>query len=199
MKKNTAPDELEARAMEALTGLLRQMHGVSLREMQRMPAGESRNAGILARIDVFGHSHNLICALESDGEPTHVRAVLCRFQEYATPLTGSAIPALIAPRLSPEAQALCTEARVGFLDLEGNARLFAGELFIAMRALSRHAFSRSSAALRIKNGIKIVHAGGRPEDQQRFTAPFTPKAPLQHASLGGGRSAPESLELAGGL
>ena len=199
MKKNTAPDELEARAMEALKILLGQMHGVDLREMRHILAEDGRDTPMLVCIDVFGHSHNLICALESDGEPTRVRAALCRFQEYATPLTGSAIPVFIAPRLSPEAQALCKEAGAGFLDLEGNARLEAGELFIAMRTLSRYTSSRHRPHCALKSGIKIVHAGGWPEDRQRLTAPFAHKAPLQQASLAGGRSAPKSLELAGGL
>jgi len=185
MKKNTAPDELEARAMEALKVLLGQMHGVDLREMRRILAEGGRDTPMLVCIDVFGHSHNLICALESDGEPTRVRAALCRFQEYATPLTGSAIPVLIAPRLSPEAQALCKEAGAGFLDLEGNARLEAGELFIAMQTLSRHTSSRHRPPCALKRGIKIVHAGGWTEDRQRLTAPVRSQSSPSAGKLGG--------------
>jgi hypothetical protein len=67
-------------------------------------------------------------------------------QYISVPLAADAIPVLIAPRLSPEAQALCKENQVGFLDLEGNARLTVGDFFIVMRSLPRSAPTRVSAA-----------------------------------------------------
>jgi hypothetical protein len=47
-------------------------------------------------------------------------------------------PVLIAPYLSPEAQTLCKERDAGFLDLEGNARLSPGEVFIGKRSMNVH-------------------------------------------------------------
>jgi hypothetical protein len=41
-----------------------------------------------------------------------------------------AVPIFIAPYLSPEAQAVCRENKVGFLDLLGNARLVFDSVFI---------------------------------------------------------------------
>jgi hypothetical protein len=48
---------------------------------------------------------------------------------------GATTPVLIAPELSEEAQALCRDSNTGFLDLEGNARLYLDEVFIVKRSL----------------------------------------------------------------
>jgi hypothetical protein len=42
---------------------------------------------------------------------------------------------IIAPYLSPEAQAICKENDAGFLDLEGNARIVVDEIFISKRTM----------------------------------------------------------------
>ena len=52
------------------------------------------------------------------------------------------MPVIIAPYFSPDAQKACEDAGAGFLDLEGNARLSCGEVFIAERSVSSRAASR---------------------------------------------------------
>ncbi|MBC7052256.1 hypothetical protein G6O46_24925, partial [Salmonella enterica subsp. enterica serovar Enteritidis] len=44
-----------------------------------------------------------------------------------------AMPIFIAPYISPEAQALCNEFEVGYLDLVGNARIVFDTVFIERR------------------------------------------------------------------
>ena len=44
-------------------------------------------------------------------------------------------PILIAPTMSDEAQTICREKNIGFLDLDGNARLYFDEVFIVKRSL----------------------------------------------------------------
>ncbi len=146
MTTDMAPTELGARAAEALKALLSQVSGVRLTEMKREPQARGRAAEIVARIDVFGHTHTLACAVHSDGEPDHVRAALHGLRDSAAHLPANTTPVLIAPYLSPEAQAFCKENQAGFLDLEGNARLTVGEVFIGMRSLPYHAIGRPSAA-----------------------------------------------------
>jgi hypothetical protein len=126
-------NKLKTRAELALTETLGQMYGVDLKEMHNAHAGSNRPSGIIAHIDVFGHSHTLACAVERDGKPTRVQAALRDYSRYAALLPEGAAPLIIAPRLSHEARELCTKADAGFLDLEGNARLFVGELFIDRR------------------------------------------------------------------
>jgi hypothetical protein len=146
MKTNTATTELEIRAAEALAAVLAQISGVKLKGMRREPASRDLAGGFLAQIDVFGHSHTLACEVRFDAEPGHLRDVLRDFHGGIPHLPGDVTPIIIAPYLSPEAQALCKESHTGFLDLEGNARLSVGELFIGMRSLPCRAASRPAAA-----------------------------------------------------
>jgi len=135
MKTDRAASELEVRAAAALKALLEQVSAVKLRELKHEPPARGRAAEIVARIDVYGHSHTLACEVNSDSSPGKVRASLKKLQDCAAHLAGQTTPVLIAPYLSPEAQALCKECRACFLDLEGNARLTVGEVFIGKRSL----------------------------------------------------------------
>jgi len=138
MKADWVANELEVRAAEALKALLEQVSAVKLKEMKREPPARGRAAEILALIDIYGHSHTLACEVNPDTSPSKVRASLRKLQDCAAHLAGGATPVLIAPYLSPEAQALCKESHAGFLDLEGNARLSMGEVFIGKRSLHQH-------------------------------------------------------------
>lgn len=142
MKTDRAANELEIRAAEALKSLLEQVSAVKLKEMKRESAARGSAAEvathIVAHIDIYGHSHILACEVNADTRPSKVRASIKKMQDCAAHLGGDTTPVLIAPYLSPEAQALCKESHAGFLDLEGNARLTLGEVFIGKRSL-RHA------------------------------------------------------------
>ncbi|MGO8757930.1 MAG: hypothetical protein ACLQG3_07385 [Terracidiphilus sp.] len=157
MRTNRHSPELIDRAAGALSALLAQVSGVRLEEIRRESAG--RGAALLARIDVFGHSHFLACAVDPAGELEPLRALL---NDYcgAFPAPADATRLVIAPRLSPDAQALCKEHRAGFLDLEGNARLSVGELFICMRAIP----CRNADASVVSTGPQVrvpAHSGDR--------------------------------------
>ena len=137
MKTDRAASELEVRAAAALKALLEQVSAVKLRELKHEPPARGRAAEIVAHIDVYGHSHTLACEVNSDTSPSKVRASLKKMQDCAAHLAGQTTPVLIAPYFSPEAQALCKESRTGFLDLQGNARLTVGEVFIGKRSLQQ--------------------------------------------------------------
>jgi hypothetical protein len=135
MKTDWAANELEARATEALKSLLEEVSAVKLKEMKREAPARGRAAEILAHIDIHGHSHTLACEVNADARPSKVRASIRKLQDCAAHLAGETTPVFIAPYLSPEAQALCKESHAGFLDLEGNARLSLGEVFIGKRSM----------------------------------------------------------------
>ena len=135
MKTDRAANELEARAAEALKSLLEQVSAVKLKEMKRESPARGRATEILVYVDIYGHSHTLACEVNADTRASKVRASLRKLQDCAAHLAGETTLVLIAPYLSPEAQALCKESHAGFLDLEGNARLSLGEVFIGKRSL----------------------------------------------------------------
>ena len=144
MRIDRATTEFEVRAAEALKALLQQVSAIKLKEMKHEPA-RGRSAEILVHIDVFGHSHTLACEVNPDTRPSKVRASLKKLQDCAAQHSGATTPVFIAPYLSPEAQALCKESKAGFLDLEGNARLSLGEVFIGKRSLHQHVAAQSAA------------------------------------------------------
>lgn len=139
METRIAANQLETRAAEALKTLLRQVSAVKLKAIEFKSPAPGGATGILAHIDVYGHSHILACTLQESGQPCHQCAApeeLCpQASEQASEVAAEAVPVLIAPSLSPEEQALCKQNHTGFLDLEGNARLVLNEVFIAQRSL----------------------------------------------------------------
>jgi hypothetical protein len=138
MKTNDAKQELEQRAAAALKKVLTEVSTVRVSEIRR----ESDEGGLTVCVDVFGRRHTLACEVQSDGQAGRVRTAL---KELA--FRGrEAMPVIIAPYLSPEAQQLCKDSKTGFVDLEGNARLALGEVFIAKRTFGAHRGQHRSTA-----------------------------------------------------
>ena len=142
MKTQRLASQLELRAAEALKSLLGQVSAIKLREIKRESQGRGRTAEILAHIDVYGHSHTLACEVKAEADPRNLRDVLRELRQSTAHFSREATPVLIAPYLSPEAQALCNESHAAFLDLEGNARLALGEVFIGKRSVTHQPVAR---------------------------------------------------------
>jgi hypothetical protein len=122
--------ELEVRAAGALRALLEQVPAINLKNIDVEPRGSDRGINILAHINVSNRRHALVCEVKPNGQPRHVRTALLHLRNYIAHLGGDATAIFIAPYLSPKAQALCRAHEVGFLDLEGNARLVFDGVFI---------------------------------------------------------------------
>jgi len=129
MKTKNSMDDLELRATEALRALLGQVSVIKLKEIRRASKGS-----VLADIDVLGHRHTLACEVRPNAQPENLRTALRELNNSHR--KDATIPVVIAPFMSPEAQAVCKESHAGFIDLEGNARLAMGEVFIGKRAFS---------------------------------------------------------------
>jgi hypothetical protein len=135
MRTSDAKHDLEVRAAAALKAVLAEVSTIKVREIRHQGPETGNDRGLTACVYVFGHRHTLTCGVESDGQPGHVRSALEELRHGAARLPGDAMPVIIAPYLSPEAQAVCKENKAGFLDLEGNARLALGEVFIVKQTL----------------------------------------------------------------
>lgn len=147
--KTAVLTDLESRAANALSALVEQVSAVTVQEMKHQTTPQGGIPAILARVQVFGHSHSLACAIQAD--ESRLRASLEDLKYAAPGFDPHATPVLIAPRLSPEAQKICKEHRTGYIDFEGNARLSFGDYFVSMRAIPGAAFS--PAPLRHKKSI----------------------------------------------
>lgn len=129
--------ELEVRAAEALRATLRQVSTIEIKEMKVETRGAGREIGILVSVGVLGHDHTLACKVMPSGALDYVRRALRELHEDVTRLPGDTMPVFIAPYLEPEARELCRESKAGFVDLEENAHLMMGEVFISKRSISR--------------------------------------------------------------
>lgn len=69
-----------------------------------------------------------------DGQPRVVRNGLLQLQRFLDQTNGTpCYGVMVAPFLSPESARLCTEAKVGYADLAGNARLSFDQVFIELQ------------------------------------------------------------------
>jgi len=120
-------------AVAALKALLAQVSAIKLREVRIECSAPSRELLIVAYVDVYQHSHTLVCAVKESDDPENVSDALAELLYRAAELPSHATPVFIAPRVSAAAQALCSGSHAGFLDLEGNARLHLDDVFIRQR------------------------------------------------------------------
>ncbi|MGC1461386.1 MAG: hypothetical protein WA802_04240 [Terracidiphilus sp.] len=155
------------RAAEALKVVLHQVSQIKLKGMDVDSPRPDLRVDILAHVDVHGKSHTLVCKVRASGRPEHVRMALEEFQGDAAQFSRDATPVLIVPSCSEESRALCRESKAGFLDLEGNARIDLGEVFIGKRSLPL-----------VREGLNSPIAGRRKKDQPRLdplvAVPFGP-------------------------
>jgi hypothetical protein len=170
MKTNEAREELEVRAAAALEAVLSAISTIKVREIRHQPQESGRDRSLMAFVDVFGHHHTLACGVHVDGQPGHLRDALEQLRAGAAHLPEGTTPVIIAPYLSPEAQALLKENKAGFVDLEGNARLALGEVFIVKRTLPHQSASPASASATASHARRSASA--------RFSRP-----PVNHGGL----------------
>jgi hypothetical protein len=120
-------------AVEALETLLRQVSAIRLKQIRKEGPGSRKTGGesILVDVEVYGHSHLLVCSMHSCDHAADVRAAIDSLRRCAERAAADATPVLMAASLSDEAQALCSSLKTSYMDLKGNARLELGEFFIA--------------------------------------------------------------------
>jgi hypothetical protein len=150
MRKNDPRGFSKDDAAKALATLLGQVSVIKLKHIRSDVPDAVGNVDILAQISVLGRSQTLVCKVVESGEPRPVRAALRKLHDHTAKLAEDATPVIIAPNLSEQAQALCMETGSGFVDLEGNARLFVDEVFIALRSLPHRDACPSSAVGRLE-------------------------------------------------
>ncbi len=152
MKTRSSPDGLEERATEALRVLLGQVSTIKVKSIQH-----KARRSVLAQVNVLGHDYTLACKVRGTARPGGLRNALRNLHDGAAGRNG-ATPVVIAPYLPPEAQALCKECHASFLDLEGNARMELGEVFIGKRAMHHHAAAAAAPSILSEAPIIQAHA-----------------------------------------
>jgi hypothetical protein len=130
--------QMENEAIEALRQTLRQISVVKIREIKVESQRHRDERTIIAHVEIYGHAHRLVCKLVCDCSPLELQHTFLELRKLHARFPGETTPVLIAPVLTEEAQTLCRDSNTGFLDLEGNARLYLDEVFIVKRSLTHH-------------------------------------------------------------
>jgi hypothetical protein len=128
LKTGDSVHELESQAADAVLALLKSVPPLRVDKVELAPPNSSFD--ILVRLNLDSRDKFLVCEVKPIGQPRHVRAALLQLQKAASSFDPPATPIFIAPYLSAEAQSLCREFNVGFLDLVGNARVAFDTVFI---------------------------------------------------------------------
>ena len=128
--------------MEVLKSVLNQVPAIKLRDIKWEPRASDAEVDVLMRLNISGRRHVLACEVKPDGQPRYVRLGLLQLRNYVAHLGIDATPVLIAPFLSSQAQALCREQGVSFLDLAGNVRLVFDGIYIERSVAGHSAVER---------------------------------------------------------
>jgi hypothetical protein len=130
MKSSELRSEFQRRAVEALKSALSSVSSIKLVEIRFHSAANLGRNGFLALVDVCGRLQTLACEVRETIHPVSLLATLARLHKDQ----AEATPLLIAPYLSAEVQSMCKQSGAAYLDLEGNARILLGEVFIGKRS-----------------------------------------------------------------
>ena len=127
----------ESRAAEALRELLERVPAITVLSVDQQVSAAGERVDILVHFEAAGRPRMLACEVKSSGQPRYVRAALLQLRDYVARKAQGAIPVFVAPYLSPNAQSLCREEGVGFLDFEGNAHLSFDGIFIERQVANK--------------------------------------------------------------
>jgi hypothetical protein len=129
---------LELEAIGALREALEQISVIKVKDISVDHGGNHGEKTILGHIEIYGHAHLLACKVVSSCESIRLQKAVRDLKDIEKARGVVVMPILIAPEISDEAQTICRDNNAGFLDLEGNARLYLDEVFIVKRSLHHH-------------------------------------------------------------
>ena len=129
LKDANSLKELESTAANAMREALKPVSSIEIERLEVSPRGFDGGIDVLVKVSVGGHEHLLACEVKSSGQPRYLRNAILQLREYITNRENIS-PVFIAPYLSADAQRLCKESEINFLDLEGNCLLQFDNVYI---------------------------------------------------------------------
>lgn len=144
--------EWKSQALEVLTKTLQEIPVLELVSTEyATPARPQGWPQLLARITCKDQPVLLAIRWCHTGEPRYVRQALAEMNlpgAQLSQLVGGLLPVLMAPYFTPRTRAVCAEAGVGCLDLQGNVLLSFGTIYI-----ERHLAGPPAADRRIRRSL----------------------------------------------
>jgi hypothetical protein len=127
--------DFERQAVAILQDLLAHVPFLKVKSTRRRPMALDVQPGGLVEVEAGDRSWVLVVEGKQNGEPREVRNGLLQLQRYLGQMAGKpCYGVLVAPFLSAESARLCTEAKIGYADLAGNALLSFDQVFIELHA-----------------------------------------------------------------
>lgn len=126
MLKSTDSVNIERRAATALLEALADVPDIEIGDLNQADELKELTGGsvdLVLHVSFNGQHRILVCEVKSSGQPRHVQSGLFQLKRHAERQQGPVTPIFIAPYLTEDARAMCIDNEVGYLDLEGNARI----------------------------------------------------------------------------
>ena len=118
-----------------LRGLLGRVPFLKVKSFQSMAKVFGSQPDWLVEVEAGGRPWVLVVEGKQHGQPREVRSGLLQLQRFLDQTPGKpCYGVMVAPFLSAESVRLCTEAKVGYADLVGNALLSFDQVFIELHA-----------------------------------------------------------------
>lgn len=129
---------VERRAIPALEELLASVPGLEIDHLERdgRTTKDSR-PDLVAELKYAGKPLILIAEVKANGQPKAVRDAAHQVRRQASEIDGDVVPMIIVPFLSEQAQQVCRDEKVAYLDLMGNCRLVFDTVFVERRVEGR--------------------------------------------------------------
>jgi len=127
--------EFEQKIESFLHELLGRVPFLKVKSFQRMAEVFGSQPDWLVEVEAGERPWVLVVKGKQHGQPREVRNGLLQLQRVLDQTPGKpCYGVMVAPFLSAESARLCTEAKVGYADLAGNARLSFDQVFIELHA-----------------------------------------------------------------
>jgi len=147
----------ESDAIAALRETLSQISVIKVKQICVDRNVHRHEKTILGHIEIYGHAHLLACKFVRTCDMPHLEGAVHELQQVQKVRGVVVIPVLIAATMSEEAQKLCRDNNIGFLDLDGNARLYLDEVFIVKRSLHHKTIPPTAETLPTSETVHFAH------------------------------------------
>jgi len=138
LKPANSLKEQEQQAALLLEQLLRRIPSLTVKSIDvEQPLSRDNGIDILARVRSGEQDYFLICEFKRNGQPRHAREAINQMKAYLSHSKQGGVPIFIAPFLTQATQAFCRSENVGYLDLEGNAYIAFGSIYIERETTNR--------------------------------------------------------------
>ena len=138
LKAANSVKDFERRAALLLEQLLRRVPSLTVKSVAvEEPSGKASGIDIFARVRSGQQDYSLVCEVKQNGQPRFAREAINQLKAYLSRSKREEIPIFIAPFLTAATREFCQAEGVGYLDLEGNAHIAFGPVYIERATANR--------------------------------------------------------------